>query len=218
MFGVRKDRLRHLLQRWGWAQGGVELVRDVLQLSENAAAKLLDSLLDEGYIQRCAECHASPGWEYELTPKGIEFGRASTGKPLPRGVVQKLLHALVERMQKVNLEDRFFVGIQEATVFGEYLTDSGRLGNLDVQYTTYRKIQERAAFTRLVERAALESGRTFSGPIERRLWPEDEVKSFLQDRSPVYRFWTNSERLSDDRTPRLVVFRNRAPVPDWQKL
>ncbi len=196
----------------------MELVREVMELSESAAGDLLAALIREGYVQKCAECHASPGWEYELTLKGTKLGQASTDKPLPRQLVRLRLHELIERMKRVNLEERFLVGIQEAAVFGEYLTSAKRLRSLDVRYTTYRKIQERAAFARMVERAARDSGRRFSSEIDRRLWPEDEVRSYLQDHSPVYRFSTDTQRVRDDRTPRLVIFCDRAPADDWRAL
>ncbi len=118
-------------------------------------------------------------------------------------------------MAQVNQDERFFVGVQEASIFGEYVTDTAELAHLDVRYTTYRKVKERREFAHITERAARQRAALF-GRWSLRLWPENEVKSFLQDRSPVYRFLTNTERARDEQTPRLVVFRDRAPVLGWR--
>jgi hypothetical protein len=218
MFGFPKDRIRDLLQRWGRGLGGPELVQEVLNVSEPDAAKLLADLIRNRYVERCAPHRALPGWQYELTAKGTKLAWASTGKALRREAAQRLLEELLGRMKEVNADRRFLLGVQEASVFGDYVTSAERLRHLDVRYTTYRKLEERRAFARAVERAAAESGRRFSGEVERRLWPEDDVRDYLVGNSRVYRLSVDAAPLHDDMTPRLVVFEDRAPVPGWREL
>jgi DNA-binding HxlR family transcriptional regulator len=218
LFGFSKARIHELLQRWGWGRGGAELAREVLSISDQAAGELVDALEREGYVQKCTKPHVSPGWEYELTLKGTSFGQARTGAELARALARRHLHELVERMDEVNRDDRFLLGVEEASVFGEYLTDAQELGVLDVQYTTYRKIEERGEFARARDRAARASGQRFSREMDLRLWPENEVRDHLQGQSAVYRFSTNTERARDAQMSRLLIFRDRAPVHDWRKL
>lgn len=218
LFGFPFARIHELMQRWGWGQGGAELVRDFLSISDDAARELLEALVREGYVQKCAKPPASPGWDYELTAKGTNLGQASTGTQLSRATIRRRLHEIIERMAQVNQDERFFVGVQEASIFGEYVTEASELAHLDVRYTTYRKVKERREFAHITERAARASGQRFSNEMELRLWPENEVKSFLQNRSPVYRFLTNTERARDAQTPRLVIFQDRAPVLGWRDL
>jgi hypothetical protein len=206
------------MQRWGWGYGGMELLQDALQLSESDASELLSALFREGYVRKCPASRAVPGCEYELTAKGTELALASTARPLPRKTVQGHLHELIERMKRVNSDERFLVGVEEASVFGEYLTNAGRLGNLDVRYTTYRKIAVRREYSWSIEQMACASGIRFSSDVERLLWPEDEVKNYLQDSSSVCRFFTNMERPRDEQTHRVPIFRDRAPVPGWPRL
>ena len=218
LVGYPSVRIRHLVRRWGWGKGGVALVKDVMEISETAAAELVAALVGAGYIEKATGGHTSPGWEYELTVKGTALAQASAAAPLRRETVRLRLHELIERMTQVNADERFFVGVQDAVVFGSYLTKVDRLGDLDVHYTTYRKIDDQETFARVTEAAARGSGRRFSGFIDLLFWPETEVRNFLKNRSRVYSLGNNSELLRDEQIPRLVIFRGRAPVPGWRDL
>jgi len=121
-------------------------------------------------------------------------------------------------MLEVNANDRFYVGIQDAVVFGSYLSTCERLSDLDVHYTTYRKIEDSSEFVRVTQQAARASGRRFSRYIDELYWPESEVKRFLKNRSRVYSLGDNSELLRDPSVPRLAIFHSRVPVDDWRGL
>jgi hypothetical protein len=218
MFGFSDARLRRLLGHWGWGQGGVELVSDFLEISQPAAEELLARLLDEGYVRHSTERTTTPGWEYELTAKGTSFSQRNAETPFHREAVRSALQELIQRMSQVNHDERFFVGIQEAFLVGDYLGKAERLGHLEVHYTTYRKIAERSEFVQVARRAARASGRQASGDVGSLLWPEDKVTRFLESRADMFSLVTNMERRRDAETPRLVIFRERAPVPDWRDL
>jgi hypothetical protein len=218
MMGFSDGRIRRLLQHWGWGQGGVELVSDILEIPETAAQELLTRLIDEGYVRHSVERQTTPGWEYELTPKGTTFIQVSDETPFPRDAVRNGLRDLIQRMTQVNSDERFVVGIEAAFVVGDYLNHAEHLGALEIHYTTYRKITERSEFTKVAHRVARASGRKLSNDMSVRLWPEDEVTSFLENHAGMFYLITNMERRRDDETPRLVIFRERAPVPDWRDL
>jgi hypothetical protein len=218
MFGYPEVRIRRLLRHWGWGQGGVELVSDILEISEAAARELLAHLIHEGYVRNSVERRTTPGWEYELTTKGTTFSLLSADTPFRREAVRSGLRELIQRMSEVNSDERFVVGIEAAFVVGDYLNHAERMGALEVHYTTYRKITERSEFTKVAHRAARESGRKLSGDMGVRLWPEDEVTSFLENRAGMFSLTTNMERRRDSEAPRLVIFRERAPVPNWRDL
>jgi hypothetical protein len=218
MFGLSAVRVRHLMRRWGWGSGGVQFISDVLELSHEQARELLEALAKEGYVERNGRGPVSPGWEYGLTVRGTALAQASAATPLRRQTVRRRLHELVERMVEVNSDDRFFIGVQDAAVFGSYLSNDERLGDLDVHYTTYRKIEDSEEFMRVTKTAARASGRAFSSYIDELYWPESEVRRFLKNRSRVYSLGDNSQLLRNPSVPRRSIFQSRAPVQDWRKL
>ncbi len=217
MFGFPSVRVRQLLRRWGRGYGGTELVKQLMEISEAAAGELVAALIREGYVQK-SELQMSAGWEYVLTVKGTALAQASAARPLHRETVRLRLHELIDRMIQVNSDERFFLGIQDAAVFGSYLTDVDRLGDLDIHFRTYRKIDDTETFTRTTTDAARASGLRFSSFMDELYWPEAEVRKFLKNRSRVYSLGDNSQLLADEAVPRLVIFRDRTPVPGWRDL
>jgi hypothetical protein len=180
-------------------------------MDATTAKAFWSALLAEGYIQR--EAAFGPDTEaYSRTIKGAAVAGASAAPPLKRHVVETRLRELVERMAAANDDDRFYVGVQDADVFGSYLTDAPTLSDLDVHYTTYRKIDDPAEFARVTEDAARASGRRFSRYIDLLFWPEAELRKFLKNRSRVYSLADNSQLLRDVAVPRLAIFRDRRPV------
>lgn len=153
-----------------------------------------------------------------MTVKGAALANASAARPLHRAVVRQRLHELIERMRRVNEDPAFLVGIDEAVVFGSYLTDAERLGDLDISYKTFRKVEDPRQFTDLSSRAARESGRSFSNIVEKLYWPNEQVRLFLKNRSRVYGLVERERLLEDPTIPRRFIFKDRQPIPGWHDL
>jgi len=182
------------------------------------ARSLLAILVAEGLVEPADYVRVVEGREYRLTTKGLALAQASAARPLHRKTVQRRLHELIERMVQANRDERFYVGVQQAVVFGSYLSATERLGDLDVHYTTYRKIEDGTEFMRVTGEAARASGRHFSTIVDELYWPEDELRKFLKNRSRVYSLGNNEILLKRDDVPRTTIFEGRRPVDNWRDL
>ncbi|HEY6558851.1 MAG TPA: hypothetical protein VI072_16315 [Polyangiaceae bacterium] len=194
------------------------MIRRELGLQQSHATELLSRLIAEGYVQEARMPAVKGENRYVLTVKGSALASASAAAPIRRELARRRLHELIERMIAANAEDRFYVGVQEAAVFGSYLTDVPTLGDLDVHYVIYRKLEDSDEFMRVTVHAARESGRRFNRYLDLLSWPEDELRRFLKNRSRVYGLADNSTLLADPNVPRVTIFTARAPVVNWRAL
>ena len=217
LLGIPALELRKLMRRWGSGCGDARFIRTVLQVSESEAGQLLQRLQDSGYVE-CEAGMKRGNKFYVMTVKGCALAGASAAQPIRRELAQRRLHELIERMAQANRDDRFLVGVQEAAVFGSYLTSQSHLGDLDVHYTTYRKIGDAEEFMRVSRRLARASGRRFDRFIDELYWPETELGRFLKNRSRVYSLADNSQLLEDSAVARLTIFADRRPVKGWNKV
>jgi hypothetical protein len=210
--------VRTLMRRWQFPSGGHGLIRATLNVPDGEVKGIVEALQAEGFIERAAKAFPPDPIQFERTVKGAALAMASAARPVHRSLVQTRLHELIVRMEKVNEDPEFLVGVQEAAVFGSYLTSAERLGDLDVSYKTYRKIEDGTAFVEASQRAAQASGRQFSNFMESLFWPERQLQLFLKNRSRVYSLANEEALLQDPTVPRRVIFNDRRPVPDWKSL
>jgi DNA-binding MarR family transcriptional regulator len=218
LLGVPAMELRRLMRTWNWCEAGVPLIRKELGLTKAPASELLERLVAEGYVEEERQIRAAGEDRYVLTVKGCALASASAAAPIRRELAQRRLHELIERMVFANADERFHLGVQEAAVFGSYLTDAPTVGDVDVHYVTYRKIQDGAEYMREATRAARASGRRFSSYLDFVSWPEAELYRFLKNRSRVYGLADNSQLLADPNVQRVTILYNRAPVSNWRSL
>jgi predicted nucleotidyltransferase len=116
-------------------------------------------------------------------------------------------------MVHVNTSDEFLVGVEDAYVFGSYLTDTELLGDLDIALTFFRKEPNGERFVELAKHAARESGRRFNSYLDFLGWPETKVLLFLKQRSRVFSLHVNEPLLTQRfEIPRRALFSERRPV------
>jgi hypothetical protein len=211
--------MRALMRAWGEdASDGEILVKDILKLSTDEANDMVEALRAEGFLERInSECPPEAG-HFQRTAKGAALAMASAAPPLRRPFARKKLHELIVRMEKANDDSGFIVGVEEATVFGSYLTSAERLGDIDISYTTFRKIENGETFVKASERAARASGRQFGNYVDFLYWPYQQLRLFLQSRSRAYSLGNDEGLLKDITVPRRVIFKNRRPIPAWRDL
>src|SRR5258708_5087610 len=121
-----------------------------------------------------------------MLPKGPENSRRRKKTlELTRTTADRNLSELIERARAANRSPDFTYRIERLTVFGSYLTDKTRLGDVDVACKLAPRFTgERQDF---VERARMQAahatGRRFSNLTEEIGWPEREVVLFLKAHS-----------------------------------
>ena len=210
--------MRTLMRQWVRCSNPEGLIQEIMAVSPDAAAKLFRELVGEGFIAKDEEPYFDRKVVFHLTVKGAALAKASAARPLHRALVRQRLHELIERMRRVNEDPAFLVGIEEAVVFGSYLTDTERLGDLDISYKTFRKIEDPRRFGELSDRSAQESGRRFSTILEWAWWPNEQVRLFLKNRSRVYGLVEQERLLEDPTVARRFIFKDRQPIPGWQDI
>jgi predicted nucleotidyltransferase len=136
--------------------------------------------------------------------------QASAAPPLRRRTVEQRLRELVARMVEINAKSEFLVGIEEAYVYGSYLSAAERLGDLDISVSFYRKDPDR--FVERAQRAAEETGRRFGSHLETLFWPETQATLYLKQRSRVFSIHDNEELLKEPSVPRQAIFAARRPT------
>lgn len=186
-----------------------EFLADELQLSAEEAQDLLRRLVEEGLLKAESDAQSE---SYGLTVKGSALRQATAAKPVHRTSAEKVLRELIQRMVHVNESDEFLWGIEEAYVFGSYLTDAPRLGDLDVSFKRYRKEPDDRKFFALSTAQSRSSGRRFSNITEEICWPVTKVYLFLKNRSRTLSLADQEPLLADPRVPRKAIFLNRRPV------
>jgi predicted nucleotidyltransferase len=131
--GFNALQVRSLLRTLGRGTSTRHHLECTFQLPKAGAQELIDLLVGEGLLVA-----ADPGG-FELRIAGAAFAQASAAPPLHRRTVERRLRELVGRMVEINAKSEFLVGIEEAYVYGSYLSAAERLGDLDISLCFYRK-------------------------------------------------------------------------------
>jgi hypothetical protein len=122
---------------------------------------------------------------YHLTVGGNALAIART-RTIHRATAERALAGLIKRTNQIN-KGPFAFSVARVAVFGSFLSDEDRLGDLDVGVDLHRKGNDdehrELCRQRVVE--AQKAGRTFALFIDRCFWPREEVLRKLKNRSPV---------------------------------
>lgn len=94
---------------------------------EEKTEDFVDALIERGLIVRDAR---DEEW-VEVTEEGLAFAQA-TLTTITRKTAQRVLGELLERVRDVNRDEDEPFQVTEIVVFGSYLTDVERLGDVDV--------------------------------------------------------------------------------------
>jgi predicted nucleotidyltransferase len=112
---------------------------------------------------------------------------------IKRETAKQKLVDLVDRVRLVRDDSRFLYRVTLLAVFGSYLTDKDRLGDIDIAFKLEAKEKDRDKATALAQEHTRKSGRQFRNMVEEIFWPENEVLLFLKSRSRSLSFHEYAE-------------------------
>jgi len=201
--GMDAKALRDFLRKFYTGFDKDSMIRD-LKLTARRAARVIRALLQEQYIEfdRTSTVRAE-SWYY-VTKKGKELMRASAARRVTRGTARLALRAFMERVHEVNRDSRYLCKVTKVAVFGSFLKDVDRLGDVDVAVETDYRIPRNENLWKVVQEYARDSGRQFSTFLAEQAWPMREVKLALKARKRTLRIeswysFTQMEKTSDFR-------------------
>jgi len=177
--GIPLTEIRALFRRAGLGSVvSLGLIRDELKLSRLEADRLVQALVKAGFIKNGAD-------PWHLTEAGIRLRAAPAAEPLYRKTANRLLEDLLQRIDALNKDGRFLAWVEKAVVFGSYLGDTDRLGDVDVAVHLVRREPDLKKHMEANNRRVsqeMERGRHFSNIVEQLYWWNREAMLFLRNR------------------------------------
>jgi len=184
--GETAIRIREILLR---AHGAFreDWLSDRFRYSPDRAEDLGRELEKAGYVQRDKEREAqykSPFPWYSITSAGRKVMRASAAKRIKRESAEKVLSEFMGRVHLANTDPKDLSSVSSVVVFGSYIEQIERLGDIDVAVNLQSRIEldKKHKWVEVFQKHALESGRTFSGFEAVIDWPRQEVLLMLKAR------------------------------------
>lgn len=187
-----REIMRHYQSEDGPYQAGRILDKHGI---DTPPAEVLTKLTGLGYLETGSyRGDAGPWWV--TTVLGNSLGMASFGKPISRATADRLLEEIIGRAKAYNADPGKLMYVSSLTVFGSYLDDLDRLGDLDVGLAFGRRTSDPAASRRY----ARASGRFFNSFIDELFWPQQELFLHLKNRSTAISLTTEDLSAITDRT------------------
>ena len=161
----------------------MNIVAQVLKVEVEQARRIVYSLRRLGYVEVVPQ--QRPG-TWRNTMAGNALANATAAAPISRAQAELLLRDFLARVRSLNSDRSQLYRVGKVVIFGSYLTNEGRVGDIDLAIRLDRRPEfaERwpeALLTRAD--AAASRGRRFRGFLERLAWPETEVKRYLRGRA-----------------------------------
>lgn len=182
-FGLPVIKLREFLKRhsYNW---GVESLMNCFDLSRDKADAIMIKLEEEGYIEKTNIDHEEQLWRN--TTKGNALALASAAKPILRNTAEKKINEFLARVKEVNSNEYYLYKIRKVILFGSYLGEAEKLGDIDLAIEIIPKETDPDKFQKLSNDRSEEAkycGRHFSNYLEELYWPQSEVLKYLKSRS-----------------------------------
>jgi len=201
--GMDAKALRDFLRKFYTGFDKDSMIRD-LKLTARRAARVIHALLQEQYIEFDQTSTVRAMIIGQIFIKGTQLMRASAAKRITRGSARLALRAFMERVHEVNRDPRYLCKVTKVVVFGSYLTDSDRLGDVDLAVEMDYRVPRDKNLWKVVQEYARDSGRQFSTFLAEQAWPMREVKLALKARKRTLRIeswysFTQMEKTSDFR-------------------
>ena len=145
-------------------------LRRTLGLNDKEAYQIASELLRSGYVESCESRES-----YRVTRKGRDLMRASAAARIQRKTARLALDEFMDRVHHVNKNSAFLYTIAKVVVFGSFLGDGERLGDVDVALDLKRRVPFAGNWVEVFRRHAWRSGRSFRTFEEEIDWPRREV-------------------------------------------
>jgi predicted nucleotidyltransferase len=195
-------RLNNLLS-WN-----TETVQVILQIERAEAEAIVDTLVKAGL----AVAGQKPGRDQWITTQLAQrFASATAATPIKRRTADRALAELLERVERVNRDERFLAMVTRVILLGSYLQpDIDRLSDLDIAVELQPKEADwdrlREATQARVEQLRM-AGRRFGSWPEVEYWWHLEAFRFLKGRSRAISLIDyGAEKEFVNRVPHKVLF------------
>jgi hypothetical protein len=172
--------VRALLRRLRLDSWTIKEIARLLKVSEGPARRLVYALRVLGYVEVVPQ--QRPG-TWRNTMAGNALANASAAPPISRAEASRQLEQFLERVALVNADDSLPHRVGKVVLFGSYLSNQERMGDIDLAIRLDRRPQFAQSWAEAVlarAEAAEREGRRFRGFLERLAWTENEVKQRLR--------------------------------------
>ncbi|AXC12483.1 hypothetical protein ACPOL_3188 [Acidisarcina polymorpha] len=179
--GFSALEVRDFLRRYRLTNFYIQAAEDALVLSPRTATIFMNKLKGLEFIEELTGDRWDGRRVFRLTAKGQALASASAAKPLFRKTAERLLAQFLERVQRVNGTEEYVYRVEHVVLFGSMLSESDRLGDVDVAVQLQPKVDKDDAFqewSMARRRAAEAKGRNFRDVFDWAMWPTQEI--FLQ--------------------------------------
>jgi hypothetical protein len=170
-------------------------VRALLRLDDGSGISFEDAAdrlpKDDQYgIRRLMADLVTDGWliqdrpdHWVATDKARELQTTSRGR-LTRARAQVALTGLMDRVRSVNNDPQYAFKIEVVIVFGSYLSEIPRIGDVDVAVRLKERGRSKEEQKRLEDASHDRASRHLATIFDRVVWPRREVMAALKARQP----------------------------------
>jgi hypothetical protein len=146
--------------------------------SRRQAKRLVRALMTKGYLE------AGPDDQLKMTPACKAFTRGSAARRVKRETAEAALDEVIDRVRQANCNEDFLMKIKTVVVYGSYLADAERLGDLDLAIELEPRYQPENfdTWNRLYMEHFEKSGRAYRRIGYECEWAQIEVFLFLKNR------------------------------------
>lgn len=180
--GLPSTAVRDFLRAVGTAQWDVAYAAARLRVRPRQAAQVVKQLLELGCVESVSNARGEVLYRRTLT--GSTFAQASAARPLKRSTADRKLAEFLDRARRINDDDHYLYRVKKAVVFGSYLTQADRIGDVAVELVPrWQDPEKQSAMYDARIKEAMRSGRRFANIGAEVSWPQNEVYLALKDRS-----------------------------------
>ncbi len=178
--------VRAFLRRYRSLSIGAGSVAQQFQTNERQAREFLLGIESLGLIEPAESPLPDNEAAYEITIKGNALANASAAKPIRRSTAELALRQFMDRLSRLNASGEYVYRVTSAVVFGSMLTDTERLGDVDIAIELEAKVTEEAGFRKWCDARrtlAVKRGTHFGNEVDFVLWPKTEIFRALRARA-----------------------------------
>jgi predicted nucleotidyltransferase len=176
--------IRNLLQR---ERGTIATIAELLNIDSLMARQVYQELATEGYIEPSDRPFEADEGSWQTTRRGNALAHATARRAITRQTAERLIQEFLHRIREINACDDYVYRISRVIIFGSYLSDKSRLGDVDLSIVLeFRENDPDRRIQHIQDRIkrALQEGRYFQSISATIAWPQQEIFRFLKGRSP----------------------------------
>ena len=103
-----------------------------LKFDEREASAFLRELASLGLIESVDHIPRGEAEAYEIADRGLAFANATAARPITRRTAESAVAQFMERLHAVNANAEYLYRVESAVLFGSMLTETERLGDVDI--------------------------------------------------------------------------------------